>query len=170
MSETLLYFAYGSNMYPPRLAERTPSCRIVSTAALPRHALRFHKRGQDGSGKCDAFYTGAAEDIVLGVVFEVARRDRVLLDVAEGVGRGYDVARLDVQMGTQSTSVFCYLAQRGHIDATLRPFDWYLALVLKGARFHRLPRGYIESIDTLPAQPDPDQRRQRRHLSLAMFQ
>ena len=168
MSDTSLYFAYGSNMYPPRLAGRTPSCRIVSTATLPHHTLRFHKRGQDGSGKCDAYYTGAAEDTVLGVVFEVARRDRVLLDVAEGAGRGYEVAQLEVQVGARTTDVFCYVAQDHHIDDALRPFDWYLALVLKGARFHQLPAHYIDAIDTLSSQPDPDLRRHQRHMSLAM--
>ena len=54
MSATLLYFAYGSNLHPERLRERVPSAESLGVARLEAHVLRFHKRGRDGSGKCDA--------------------------------------------------------------------------------------------------------------------
>lgn len=53
----IYYFAYGSNMLTERLIARTPSARPVGTSLLPGHRLTFHKRGRDGSGKCDAFET-----------------------------------------------------------------------------------------------------------------
>ena len=53
----MLYFAYGSNMLTARLRERMPSCKPLGIAKLPGHALRFHKRSKDQSGKCNAFAT-----------------------------------------------------------------------------------------------------------------
>ena len=59
MVNRLLYFAYGSNLHPTRLGDRAPSVELVGTAVLEGHALRFHKRGADGSGKCNALATGS---------------------------------------------------------------------------------------------------------------
>lgn len=65
------YFAYGSNMSSVRLKERAPSSRAVGVAQLPEYVLKFHKRSKDGSGKCNALFTGVATDVVFGVVFEM---------------------------------------------------------------------------------------------------
>ena len=48
----LHYLAYGSNLYPPRLAARIELQAILGTVALPDEALEFRKRGADGSAKC----------------------------------------------------------------------------------------------------------------------
>src|SRR5690348_15499711 len=44
--ETMLYFAYGSNMCTNRLRakDRVPSAEFVQTARLAKHIFRFHKR------------------------------------------------------------------------------------------------------------------------------
>ena len=69
MARSFLYFAYGSNLHPARLAARTPSCHALGRAVLARHVLRFHKRGRDGSAKCDAWFTGDPTDRLYGVVY-----------------------------------------------------------------------------------------------------
>jgi hypothetical protein len=48
------YFAYGSNMSLRRLRTRVPSAVKLGNATLFGHQLKFHKRSQDGSAKCDA--------------------------------------------------------------------------------------------------------------------
>ena len=65
------YLAYGSNMSLNRLRSRTPSARRLGVFELRRHKLKFHKVGQDGSAKCNAFFTGIDTDIVEGVGFEI---------------------------------------------------------------------------------------------------
>ncbi len=65
------YFAYGSNMSIARLKERVPGARSLGCHTLKEHDLRFHKLSKDGSGKCDAFFTGKAEDNIYGVLFEI---------------------------------------------------------------------------------------------------
>ena len=79
--------AYGSNLLLARMRGRAPSAEPVTTVRLPGYALRFHKRGRDGSGKADAFFTGRGQDVVCGVVYELSPADKVALDLAEGLGR-----------------------------------------------------------------------------------
>ena len=64
--EPVVYFAYGSNMSTARLRGRVPSCKPLGVATLPGHALRFHKRSADKSGKCNAFASGN-DNSVIGV-------------------------------------------------------------------------------------------------------
>src|SRR5450631_1314447 len=84
------YFAYGSNMLTARLRERAPSATAIGIGQLEGHALRWDKHSwRDGSGKCDAEFTGQRSDVVWGAVFELAPEDKPALDQAEGLGNGY---------------------------------------------------------------------------------
>lgn len=74
------YFSYGSNMSLPRLRARAPSAQFVAVARLPGQLLKFHKVGKDGTGKCDALFTGNRSDRVLGVVYDIAVTDKARLD------------------------------------------------------------------------------------------
>ena len=69
---------------------RVPSARWVGAYRLALHALRFHKAGVDGSGKCDAAFTGEGDDVVEGVVFELDLSEIPALDQAEGLGYAYE--------------------------------------------------------------------------------
>jgi hypothetical protein len=87
--EPVVYFAYGSNLSTARLRKRMPSCKPLGIATLPGHALRFHKRSRDMSGKCNAFASGN-NNRVIGVLFSFDSAERAKLDEAEGVGAGYE--------------------------------------------------------------------------------
>ena len=52
------------------------------------------------------------------------------------------------------------------IDPDLKPFAWYLAHVLAGAREHRLPADYIAAIECLAVVDDPDPLRHASELSI----
>lgn len=153
--EHVVYFAYGSNMSTARLRERVPSCKPLGVATLPGHALRFHKRSVDGSGKCNAFATDS-EDSVTGVLFRFDLGERAALDKAEGVGNGYEHATVTVinEKGHRR-KVLTYLATPDYIDDSLKPFDWYKDFVLAGGREHGLPSEYIaEYIESIEAVED----------------
>ncbi|MEA3274376.1 MAG: gamma-glutamylcyclotransferase family protein [Pseudomonadota bacterium] len=157
------YFAYGSNLHPLRLRLRTPSARLFGRAQLRGHRLRFHKRGRDGSAKCDAWRTGRSEDVVHGVVYRVARRDRLDLDRAEDLGRGYDRVRRWVSVNGRTRAVFTYVARPEAIVDDLMPFDWYLGYVLRGARHQGLPGAYVSGLDRVESLRDEDGGRRRRN-------
>lgn len=152
----LKYFAYGSNMYPLRLQKRVPSSRALGLATLTGHTLRFHKRGQDGSAKCNVLHTGKVSDRVIGVVYEIASRDKKHLDLAEGLGKGYGTETLPFVLQGVAHTAFLYRADPDYIDDTLRPFSWYRELVLRGARLYRIPPTYIERIRQVECIDDPD--------------
>ncbi|TNF35418.1 MAG: gamma-glutamylcyclotransferase, partial [Gammaproteobacteria bacterium] len=93
-------------MHPLRLGERVPSCEPLSLASIAGYQLRFHKRGQDGSAKCNLFYTGNSQDRVYGVVFRMLSRERKRLDEAEGLGKGYNIHQVTVQAAAADCPVF----------------------------------------------------------------
>lgn len=159
----MLYLAYGSNLLPRRLRARVPSARLVGTVELNGWSLRFHKHGKDDSAKCDLLHTASAHDVAHGAVFEIAAAERVHLDTAEGLGRGYDLTWLDL---APFARVFLYRAAETHIDERLKPFSWYRDLVEAGARFHGFPAGYVARIREVEALEDPDRERHRRNLAL----
>lgn len=164
------YFAYGSNMHPLRLGLRTPSCLVVGPATLLRHSLRFHKRaGAEGdvSGKCDAFYTGRAQDAVHGVLFRVHEPEREHLDEAEGNGFGYHGVTLRVNSSEGALDAYGYVADQDWIDEGLLPYDLYVALVGAGARIHGLPAGYQARLRAVSSIRDPDRERAERFFEIA---
>jgi hypothetical protein len=133
--------------------------------ALPEHSLRFHKIGRDGSAKCDAFFTGHADDTVHGVIFELDPAEIPSLDAAEDLGRGYEKRTVTV-LGSEAagTSAFAYFALR--TDPGLKPFPWYKQHVLAGARYAGLSQDYIRKIERVPTSHDPDPARERRELAV----
>lgn len=164
---SLLYFAYGSNMSTARLRARTPSARSIGVARLDGHALRFHKRGRDGSGKCDAFATGDAADRVIGVLYALDASELGLLDAAEAVNKGYTREPVTVVTGDgRRIEALTYLAMPGYIEEGLVPFGWYRAFVHAGAVEHHLPAEYISSAIEVADRPDPDGSRDRRERSV----
>jgi hypothetical protein len=130
------YFAYGSNMCTGCLRRRVPSAEFVCVAKLPGHAFRFHKRSsKDDSVKGDALETKDQLDVVWGVVFDIADREKPTLDDAEGLGAGYLDKTVTVTDGAGNEHrASMYFADPESIDAALQPYSWYKRFVIDGAR------------------------------------
>jgi hypothetical protein len=127
--------------------------------------LRFHKQSVDGSAKCDIELTNVPGDVVHGVVFQLLAVEKTLLDEKEGLGKGYEEKRVSVMADNGETfEAVTYYAI--NIDASLRPYHWYLEHVLRGAREHRLPLDYIHAIEAVDTVTDPDQNRHIKELSI----
>ncbi len=131
---------------------------------MDRHSLQFHKCGRDGSGKCDAFFTGEVGDQVHGALFLLTEDQFDRLDDFEGVG--YERKPLVVQTSAGERDAYAYIALPTVISRRLRPFDWYLGLVLRGARDHVLPDWYCERIASTEVIVDSDEARSQWHLDL----
>jgi len=164
----MLYFAYGSNMHAARLRERTPSCQPYAVARLPGYRLRFNKRSDDPSdrsGKCNIVVSDSEDAEVLGVVYRIDVTEKAVLDRAEG--NGYAQVSLEVNATGSRLGVYCYHARDTHVDEGLTPYAWYKALVVQGARGHRLPDHYVDFLDSHPAIDDHDTQRAILHFRLA---
>lgn len=151
---TLLYFAYGSNMYEPRLRARVPSAHYYDIARLPGYCLAFAKQGADGSAKCDL--DPFEPETVWGVVYCLDEDERPLLDAAEG--EGYRIESVTVASAEGFLDAFTYRAlSEWRCDGL--PYTWYRDLVAAGARQHAIPEPYVAAIAAMDARDDPDPER-----------
>lgn len=157
----IYYLAYGSNMWRRRIELRIGICESLGVASLRGYLLRFHKRGRDGSGKCDAFHTGALSDALYGVVYRLSPAQREALDEHEGPG--YSSRYVPVRTRSGTLTAYTYVAKQDHVDAGLDPFVWYKSLVVAGARAHGLPSRYLEALSAIAAVSDPDPERHALH-------
>ncbi len=158
----MLYFAYGSNMLLERLQTRVRSAKKLGVAYLAKHTLSFHKQSVDGSGKCDAFYTGQDADGVYGVIYRIDDTERERLSLAEG--KGYCLHTRFVTKQRKKWRVCVFLAESQSIRENLQPYSWYKELVLLGAIQNQLPKDYIERLKALEATEDPDRLRTETNL------
>jgi len=161
----MLYFSYGSNMSVCRLLERVPSAKFVATASLNEHDLRFHKKGKDGSSKCDAYYTGNPDHSIIGVIFEIPETEKPELDREEDLGNGYEEKEvmLTTRAGKQIKALTYYAT---NIDETLRPYQWYKYHVLTGAKENDLPDLYLKKLEDIESIQDPEQERHDQEMAI----
>jgi len=160
------YLAYGSNLHPIRLRERVPSAEFVARTHLTGYRLMWHKRGQDGSGKCNLHYTGKEIDRSQAAIFRITRQHIEDLDHFEGNGRGYQNSDIEIALNGRQQTCFTYFAETAHIDDELQPFSWYKQLVLQGAHYHGFPQSYLADIEGIPEQLDSNTERHMHHTQL----
>lgn len=166
---TFYYFAYGSNMLTERLKapKRCPGATVLGRAFADGWVIEFSKRSNlDGSGK--ATLGRAASQRTPGVLFKIPNAQRPALDCAEGAGKGYD--RCDAFSVQRSGSdeiiqAVTYLATSP--EANLKPFDWYLALLVAGAHQHGLGDNHRARLSREPYEPDVDHTRKSRDEAMA---
>ncbi len=160
------YLAYGSNMSLSRLRERVPSAEALGFFALAGYDLRFHKSSKDGSGKCDAYFTSVAEDIIYGVLFKIDPREKSALDKAEGLGYGYTEKEVLVK-ATDGSSITAMTYIATNIDQSLKPYSWYVNHVLVGANEASLPSDYIDAkIKSVKTLEDSDKERDAKQRAI----
>ena len=154
---TLAYFAYGSNMLPARLLAR--KARLLGEAqpaVAEGYRLVFNKESVDGSSKANLITAAGAK--TWGIIFSVDPASLSALDDAEGAPDHYRREYgFPVLVGSKAVEAMTYLA---HPDKTAptpgQPYDWYLALILAGAKSTRgMPSEWIEELRRI-AQPKPD--------------
>ncbi len=139
----------------------------MGIAWLGGYELKFHKRSRDGSAKCNALPSSRGRAEVIGVLFRIRAEEKSALDRAEGLRHGYHQED-GIEVLTEQGTVPCcmYLADDNAIDNTLKPYDWYKAYVVAGAKEHGLPPGYRARLEAVGAIPDPDGDRAARERAI----
>lgn len=167
LTDTTFYFAYGSNMSVERLQARIPSARPYCNAMLTGHELRFHKKGADGSAKCDVVATGNSHHEVHGVIFEFNLAEKPILDRCEGPRYKERMVELISEHNGVINAFLYYVADKSaHTDHNLKPFHWYKHHVVYGARQAGLPQHYIEALVAVDSVIDHNRERTERELSI----
>jgi len=155
----MLYLAYGSNLHPFRLSERVQSVNAVGVAELSGLSLTFHKRSQDGSGKCGFIESSRRDSTLWCAVYELDAFDKARLDELEGLGYGYHEQRMDFRLNGRVYDGSIYRPASTHVDECLSPYHWYKRLVLLGSYYHRFPDRYTDAIAQIESVEDPDEQR-----------
>lgn len=150
-AQTFVTFAYGSNMLEAQISERCSSAKPLGVAELHGYELKWHKASKDDSGKCDVVQ-GNLESVIYGVLYSIDSSQLNDLDRAEGRGNGYERKELEVIQSGSQIKAWVYCATS--INAKLKPYDWYKAFVVAGAKGHNLPQSYIEGLEAIEAIPD----------------
>ena len=122
---TFLYFAYGSNMWLPRIKGRCPSAAVIGPGRLTGWNTVYDKPSVDGSAKLNI--RPREDSAVDGVVFEIETSDRRALDMAEP---GYEPITVDV--GGRKALTYTWTGE----PFTSPPYEWYVSMVEAGARTH----------------------------------
>jgi len=161
---SLLYFAYGSNLSRSRIEARLGACLSLGAAGLKGYRLRFHKRGVDASGKCNILNAADDRRRVYGGLYRLAASQARDLDKFEG--QGYVRQNVTVWHQQRPLEAYTYIASGQWIDDSLRPYDWYHALVLQGALELGLPGTYVSGISATRFNIDPDPVRRRTNMQL----
>jgi hypothetical protein len=160
----MLYFAFGSNLLTQRLKRRCPSAEVVARAIAPGYRVAFEKLSEDTSGKATLVRCADA-DSAAGVVYELTREDTGALDAFEGPGYrrldDFSVHCLDTGMALSA----CTYIARQHV-ADLKPYDWYLALVLAGLAEHDIGHEFARQLQITDFDTDTQCSRQSRQNAL----
>ena len=156
----MLYFAYGSNMDPDQMRERSPGHRVVGLAALREHQLFFPRFSNTWEGGTLSIQLHHGET-VWGVLFDVSDADMASLDEHEGFivagdqHNQYDREHMTVELvrpddGSIPRRVRAdvYVARPSNASP---PSRRYLDTILRGAKHHRLPDEYVTKLSAVEA-------------------
>lgn len=143
------YFAYGSNMLTPRLKKRCLNPIEIRYANADDRIIEFSKLSKDCSGKATLrLKTGHQTP---GVLFSIPISERDKLDTCEGAGKGYirwDDFPVRLTESNEVVYTTTYLAACPSSD--LKPYDWYLALVIAGVLEHDLGAKHHSMLQRVP--------------------
>lgn len=150
MSDSTLYFAYGSLLDPDRIAEAAPGSTFLFTAHFPETRLGFVDSASNG-----AVPTLTKEDghTVWGGVFEIpaeAVESLIQAEKAEGREPGFDAKAVDREGNKYDCLTF---VAPGDPNDDQRPSPEYLESMINGARHWSLPAGWVMGLEDLSEDP-----------------
>jgi len=162
--ERIRVFSYGSNMSSKRLLARIDSAIFLGIGYIMEHELRFHKISKDGSGKADTYFTGNKKDIIWGVISEIAKKDKKILDKYEGLGFGYAEKEVNVILPIgESVKSILYYAIRIDEKNEILPYKWYVDYLIAGAIEFEFPKSYIKDLKQIDFKHDLNEERREKN-------
>ena len=130
------YFAYGSNMFLPRLLERIGKYHYgVQTAAIG-YEFSYNKKGADKTGKANLKQSTGSR--VYGICFEIDELDFNELNKYE---QGYKKESIELLVNGKKECAYTY--KSSDTDDDLRPSGEYKDLILRGAEYWKLDETYV---------------------------
>jgi len=136
LNMSLLYFAYGSNMWNQQMIERCPQNVKIGTGHLPSFRWIISRRGYATIIKSEG-------SEVHGVLFQITRSDEDRLDKREGFHSGcYFKAEVIVRFGDIEVDAFTYVDHVSEEGSAKAEYIQKINLALADAQ---LPESYVTS-------------------------
>ena len=137
MRTPILYFAYGSNMHPARMARRCPGAITVGVGVLRNHRLTERLYA-------DIDFQEGRE--VRGVLYLITEAHLRSLDAHEGYPKVYRRMWLDVEFdGIVYQAVTYEMTAETKAARDGRPYpEEYRMLCSEGARIHHVKNGFTK--------------------------
>ena len=155
------YFAYGSNLLTERLRQRGLNPTNPRRAYADDRIIEFSKPSMDKSGK--ATLRLKAGNRTPGVLFKISKTELKKLDDYEGAGKGYDrYGRFPIHLPESNKIVYAVAYLATCPNSNLKPYDWYIALVIAGVIEHGLDDNHLIMLWNEPYLSDPNYRRKER--------
>lgn len=151
-------------MLPSRLQRRCPTATVKTRAIAPGHRVAIDKLSEDSSGKANLVACDSGR-LAIGIVYELSSGDIGRLDAFEGPGyRRQDSFVVScIETGEQLVTS-TYVARESATD--LRPYDWYLALMLAGLAHHDIDSSYARELRSTRFDRDEQHSRTTRRHAL----
>lgn len=143
---TLIYFAYGSNLKKEQMDERNVAIYKSHKGFIKDYKLEFNKQSKDGSSKANI--TKLIGEIVWGVCFELDTNGFENLRKYE---KGYEELEVTVYNENQESLFTAKTFISSKICDKLPTKD-YLGKIIEGAKQHEIPEDYISKIEKQPTQ------------------
>lgn len=147
-SESMKYFAYGSNCNPQVMKRKGVEYSVRERATLPGYRLLFNKKAYRESlpeGIGFANINDDPEGAVEGVLYEIGDQCLDLLDRSERYPEHYNRIQVVVETDDGPQECFAYRAQPDKVAEGLVPSRNYLNHILAADDF--LSRQYFEALD-----------------------
>ncbi|MEJ2005467.1 MAG: gamma-glutamylcyclotransferase, partial [Cyclobacteriaceae bacterium] len=157
-------FSYGSNMLFDRIRQRIDSVEVVCRYILTDYTFAFNKRSHDNSSKANLIH--APGETVQGVIHQISKSDKQVLDQYEGLGKGYEMEYFSAQIQGDTCAVGFYMVKDDDFLCDDQPYCWYLQCVMYGALENCLTTSYIREIQNQPFKPDTDKHRNKYYDAL----
>jgi gamma-glutamylcyclotransferase (GGCT)/AIG2-like uncharacterized protein YtfP len=140
-----LFFAYGSNMDPNRMAGRAPSARVVGPARLDGFRLAFSvfsTKWEGGAANLELDDHGR----VWGVVWDVPDSEVHGLDAFHGHPTYFRREDVVVELGEEPVIAWTYRVAH-QTGSYVRPTDAYLNMMRAAIRLQGLPPEALDLLD-----------------------
>ena len=156
-------------MLTTRIRDRCPSAAFRTLAYAPDFGVSFTKPGIDLSGKATIVASDGSKLAATGAVFEISTSDLDNLNKAEGPGyERHNEFRVACLHTGKSITAHTYVAKEHR--SQLKPYDWYLALVIAGIVEHGLGPNYVSAFRAIKYDIDTDTCRQSRQTAIEELQ
>lgn len=148
----MIYFAYGADLNPSRMAQNVPGHKSLGVARLKDWWIAF-PRYSPTEGSAIIGLVGQPGAVVWGALYEVPDSDVPILDSIfgfdpDGPPRLNEYIRRDVEVERYGRAY--HVVANTYVcvpdNDISQPTAAYMALLLDGARYHGLPRAYIGAL------------------------